>query len=116
MSKSESEIRSGAEYEADMSSSICRLGYHLHLCSLSTGDKHPLSQTDGVIRLSLDREMQWWYWYDFAHSSRIRGDYLVFLVNSGRSLLLWNWHSGTLVDMVCILCFIGQGRPLCLTL
>ncbi|KAI0294176.1 hypothetical protein BC826DRAFT_1104768 [Russula brevipes] len=72
---------------------------HLHLCSLSAGDKHPLSQTDGVIRLSLEQNMDWWYWYNFAHSSRIRGDYLMFLMNSGQSLLLWNWHSGALVDM-----------------
>ncbi|KAI0294179.1 hypothetical protein BC826DRAFT_1104771 [Russula brevipes] len=75
-----------------------QFGYHFHLISLSTGDKHPLSQTDGVIRLSLDHETQWSFWGDFAFSSRIQGDYLMFLTNSGQSLLLWNWHSGTLVD------------------
>ncbi|KAI0294180.1 hypothetical protein BC826DRAFT_352983 [Russula brevipes] len=78
---------------------IQQLGLHLHLCSLSTGDKHPLSQTDGIIR-ALDLEVQWWY--DFDKSSRIRGDYLAFLVISPspwarHSLFLWNWHSGTLV-------------------
>ncbi|KAI0294178.1 hypothetical protein BC826DRAFT_1139826 [Russula brevipes] len=74
-------------------------GYHLHLCSLSTGDKHPLSQTDGIIRLPLDREMPRWYWSDFTQSSRVRGDCLVFFMDFGHSLLLWNWHSGTLVDL-----------------
>ncbi|KAI0294175.1 hypothetical protein BC826DRAFT_352876 [Russula brevipes] len=96
---------------------VRELGYHVHLCTLSAGDKHPLSQTDGIIRLSLNREFQWWssYWYDFSRSSRIRGDYLVFFVDSRRSWVLSNWRSGALLDMPlplpCIaFSFLGDRR------
>ncbi len=80
---------------------IHRIGPHLHLRCLSTGDEHPLSQTDGLIKLPencipLGNPFQ---------GCRVCGDCLALVVFKRRKffLLVWNWCTGTLiVDMVRI--------------
>jgi hypothetical protein len=79
----------------------------IHLRTLSTGEKHPLARSIGMVEYGLDIILS------RSHTIRICGDYVGILFISGlrNYLVVWNWKTGVRELVSIVRTYITTGTP-----